>query len=67
MKPRLPDMKSLNGLPTLVLALPYRERERESEREGEGGDERPFDERTKPSPPLTLLSPLLLLFLALWS
>lgn len=66
MKPRLPDMKSSNGLPTLVLALPYRERERERERRRRG-DERPFDERTKPSPPLTLLSPFLLLSLALWS
>lgn len=46
------DMQSQNGLPTLELALPHTEKERE------GGKERPFDERTEPSPPLALFPSL---------
>lgn len=49
------DTQSQTELPTLVLALLYTERKKKER----GGNKRPFDERTKPSPPLTLLPPSL--------
>ena len=47
-------MQSQDGLPTLELALPHTAKERR-------GKERPFDERTEPSPPLVLFPSLVFL------